>query len=133
MAMTGTEPVSAENLKALSGMLEGVKLIWSGNSTVVSIDDYAKYALFIVCGNASGSSQMNAVAIVPSDFNGQVIAAHDPSYDTVIVINDGAGTLRMYQSGGAGSSPKIYRVYGITGGGWQLLADALSRLLREVG
>ena len=118
MAMTGTEPVSAENLKALSGMLAGVKLVWSGSSAIVNISDYESYVLLIVFADESGGSSLRNFAIVPSDYSGNVHMAHDSSNDYVSLESDGAGGLSVYVRAGISmKGGKITRVYGITGGG----------------
>lgn len=116
MAMTGTEPVSAENLKALSGMLAGVKLVWSGSSASVNISDYENYALLVVFADENGGRGLRNFAVVPSERSGQVHMAHTSSVNWLMLVSNGAGTLSLDKNGGSGTA-KITRVYGITGGG----------------
>ena len=134
MAMTGTEPVSAENLSAaLQAANLDREVLFAGTLKLVSED-------LVFDANLS---DYEGFEVTISDKSGdnietKVVPAADRQETTVCGVGvepwqrkDNYLQIRFDEKGY--SSRWLSRIIGIRSGGGQLLADALTRLLREVG
>lgn len=134
MTMTGTEPVSSDNLAAViqAANLDR-EVIFAGNAeldgtsmTLYTSVDFADYQRIIIEFSDSStyySSDIQCVMNTNIDAgNGLTVRLAD---------NNNRRSIRLERSI---LNTVVTRIIGIrSGGGGQLLADALSRLLREVG
>ena len=133
MTMTGTEPVSSDNLAAViqAANLDR-EVIFAGNAeldgtsmTLYTSVDFADYQRIIIEFSDSStyySSDIQCVMNTNIDAgNGLTVRLAD---------NNNRRSIRLERSI---LNTVVTRIIGIRSGGGQLLADALSRLLREVG
>lgn len=131
MAMTGTEPVSAENLSAaLQAANLDREVLFAGAIDVESYGsietsvNFDEYAAFIIEWSDSGAAYSQQVT--------RTVNVEQALSDWVSFEPFVNGSRRFFSFDSSGTCI-VTRIIGIRSGGGQLLADALARLLREVG
>lgn len=130
--MTGTEPVSAENLSAAlqaanldrEVLFAGCIDVDSSGGSIETSVSFDEYAAFIIEWSDSGAAYSQQV---PCTVNVEQALSNRVDFEPFV-----NGSRRFFSFDSSGTCI-VTRIIGIRSGGGQLLADALSRLLREVG
>lgn len=132
MAVTGNEPVSAANLAAVMEVVGGagqLETLWTGSSYRASVPGVSECSVIYVALGGDLTSVVSCIVTLLPNLSNRTLFSTGADRMGAEVTGDIVEAIGTAQVGNI----VIRGVYGIRSGGGQLLADALSRLLREVG